>query len=328
MRLGLGIDAGGTYTDTVLYDFQRQQVLGKGKALTTKDDYAVGIAASLDQIEIHSPEKVDLVGLSTTLATNALVEGKGAKTGILLIGYDPELVKRFLRVSPYWIVSGGHDMRGRERVPLDEEEIRRAVEEMIEEVEVIAVSQMGGAVNPQHEQWVQAFIQEHYDVPVISGHEIDLAHKSLAAQLKERSVERWYLALAKGSFTADEGVIDAPIGRHPVRRKQMTVTENGRPARTWYYVRERFDGYTLVECRLETGRTHQVRVHLAYIRHPLVGDQVYGGRQDHLGMTRQALHAYHLGFRHPRTGEFLSFSAPLPADMAEVLERLRRGAVR
>ncbi|HHV93276.1 MAG TPA: RluA family pseudouridine synthase [Firmicutes bacterium] len=156
----------------------------------------------------------------------------------------------------------------------------------------------------------------------------DLAHKSLAAQLKERSVERWYLALAKGSFTADEGVIDAPIGRHPVRRKQMTVTENGRPARTWYYVRERFDGYTLVECRLETGRTHQVRVHLAYIRHPLVGDQVYGGRQDHLGMTRQALHAYHLGFRHPRTGEFLSFSAPLPADMAEVLERLRRGAVR
>ncbi|HHV94552.1 MAG TPA: hydantoinase/oxoprolinase family protein [Firmicutes bacterium] len=179
MRLGLGIDAGGTYTDTVLYDFQRQQVLGKGKALTTKDDYAVGIAASLDQIEIHSPEKVDLVGLSTTLATNALVEGKGAKTGILLIGYDPELVKRFLRVSPYWIVSGGHDMRGRERVPLDEEEIRRAVEEMIEEVEVIAVSQMGGAVNPQHEQWVQAFIQEHYDVPVISGHEISTEMDSM-----------------------------------------------------------------------------------------------------------------------------------------------------
>ena len=90
MRLGLGIDAGGTYTDTVLYDFERQLILGKGKALTTKDDYTVGITASLDQIQIDTPEKVDLVGLSTTLATNALVEGKGARAGILLIGYDPE----------------------------------------------------------------------------------------------------------------------------------------------------------------------------------------------------------------------------------------------
>ena len=179
MRLGLGIDAGGTYTDTVLYDFERQQVLGKGKALTTKDDYTVGITASLDQIQIDTPEKVDLVGLSTTLATNALVEGKGARAGILLIGYDPELVRRFLRVSPYWIVAGGHDMRGRERAPLDEEEIRRTVEAMVKEVEVIAISQMGGAVNPQHEQRVQAFIEEHYHIPAISGHEISMEMDSM-----------------------------------------------------------------------------------------------------------------------------------------------------
>ncbi|NLY52720.1 MAG: RluA family pseudouridine synthase [Firmicutes bacterium] len=156
----------------------------------------------------------------------------------------------------------------------------------------------------------------------------DHAHKSLAAQLKRRTVERWYLALAKGNFRADQGVIDAPIGRHPVKRKQMAVVENGRPARTWYYVRERFDQCTLVECRLETGRTHQIRVHLSHIHHPLVGDQVYGGRQNHLGMTRQALHAYHLGFHHPRTGELLSFSVPLPPDMADIIDKLRRSAVR
>ncbi|NLY29661.1 MAG: RluA family pseudouridine synthase [Firmicutes bacterium] len=156
----------------------------------------------------------------------------------------------------------------------------------------------------------------------------DYAHKSLAAQLKRRTVERWYLALAKGNFREDQGVIDAPIGRHPVKRKQMAVVEKGRPARTWYYVRERFDQHTLVECRLETGRTHQIRVHLAHIHHPLVGDQVYGGRQNHLGMTRQALHAYHLGFRHPRTGESLAFSVPVPYDMAEVIDKLRRSAVR
>ncbi|NLA59050.1 MAG: RluA family pseudouridine synthase [Firmicutes bacterium] len=156
----------------------------------------------------------------------------------------------------------------------------------------------------------------------------DHAHKSLASQLKMRTVERWYLALAKGDFKVDQGVIDAPIGRHPVKRKQMAVVASGRPARTWYYVRERFDQCTLVECRLETGRTHQIRVHLAHIHHPLVGDEVYGGRQNHLGMTRQALHAYHLGFRHPRTGEPLSFSAPLPPDMAAVIDRLRSSAVR
>ncbi len=172
MRLGLGIDAGGTYTDTVLYDFEQESVLGKGKALTTKDDYTKGIAASLAQIEIDKPEAIELVGLSTTLATNALVEGKGARAGLLLIGYDLELVQRFLRVNPYWIVAGGHDMRGKERALLDEEEVRRVVRAMAEDVEVIAISEMGGAVNPEHEHRVQALIEKEYGIPAISGHEI------------------------------------------------------------------------------------------------------------------------------------------------------------
>jgi N-methylhydantoinase A/oxoprolinase/acetone carboxylase beta subunit len=179
MRLGLGIDAGGTYTDTVLYDFQRKLVLGKGKALTTKDDYTIGITASLAQIDIDEPETIDLVGLSTTLATNALVEGKGARAGLLLIGYDEELVQRFLEVSPYWIVAGGHDMRGNERAPLDEAEVRRVVEAMVEDVEVIAISEMGGAVNPEHEYRVQALIEKDYGIPAIAGHEISTEMDSM-----------------------------------------------------------------------------------------------------------------------------------------------------
>ena len=155
----------------------------------------------------------------------------------------------------------------------------------------------------------------------------DLAHIALSAQIKDRTAERWYLALVHGNIRRDEALIDAPIARHPINRKQMAVMETGRQARTWYCVQERFGQHTLVECRLETGRTHQIRVHMAYIRHPVVGDPVYSGHRDQQGMTRQALHAYHLGFRHPRTAEPLSFSVPLPSDMAEILDKLRSKTV-
>ena len=155
----------------------------------------------------------------------------------------------------------------------------------------------------------------------------DLAHIALSAQIKDRTAERWYLALVHGNIRIDEALIDAPIARHPINRKQMAVMETGRQARTWYCVQERFGQHTLVECRLETGRTHQIRVHMAYIRHPVVGDPVYSGHRDQQGMIRQALHAYHLGFRHPRTAEPLSFSVPLPSDMAEILDKLRSKTV-
>jgi 23S rRNA pseudouridine1911/1915/1917 synthase len=153
----------------------------------------------------------------------------------------------------------------------------------------------------------------------------DTAHLSLAKQIKDRSAQRWYLALVNGNIPKAEGLIDAPIARHPVNRKRMAVVDNGRPARTWYSVTERFGNHTLVECRLETGRTHQIRVHMAYVGHPIVGDQVYNRCRDRVGMTRQALHAYHLGFQHPRTGESLSIDAPLAADMAQVIDKLRSG---
>ncbi len=154
----------------------------------------------------------------------------------------------------------------------------------------------------------------------------DLAHLSLAAQIKERSARREYLALVRGNPPVDSGAVDAPIGRHPTERKRMAVSEAGRPAVTHFRVLERFGEYTLLRCRLETGRTHQVRVHLSSIGFPVAGDPVYGPRQGTCGLGGQALHAVSLGFYHPRSGEWMEFEAPLPDDFQRVLERLRQEA--
>ncbi len=160
------------------------------------------------------------------------------------------------------------------------------------------------------------------------------AHKSLVEQLSARTVTREYLALAAGGFTAG-GTVDAPIGRHRVDRKRMAVVEGGRPAVTHYRIVERFQAHTLLRVALETGRTHQIRVHMAYIRHPLVGDPVYGGRpilpkgaSERLRVAlqtfpRQALHAARLGVVHPRSGESMEWEAALPEDFAQLLEIMR-----
>lgn len=149
----------------------------------------------------------------------------------------------------------------------------------------------------------------------------DLAHASIAAQLKEHSITRRYQAIVYGSFPDEEGVIDAPVGRNPKDRKKMCVNvQNGKRAVTHYKVLNRFQGFTHIECRLETGRTHQIRVHMAHIGHPLLGDAVYGPAKCPYSLRGQTLHAGVLGFCHPRTGEYLEFSAPLP----EYFERLLR----
>ena len=153
----------------------------------------------------------------------------------------------------------------------------------------------------------------------------DFAHQALAEQLQDHSLSRTYEAVVKGGFREDSGTVDAPIGRHPVDRKKMAVTEkNSRPAVTHWRVLERFGQYTLVECRLETGRTHQIRVHMAHIHHPLLGDTVYGSPRPELGLDSQCLHARELRFRHPRTGEEITVSCPRPAWFEAVLEKLRR----
>ena len=153
----------------------------------------------------------------------------------------------------------------------------------------------------------------------------DRAHLALAEQLQDHSLARVYEAVAVGSFREDSGTVDAPIGRHPVDRKKMAVEpKNGRPAVTHWKVLARYSGCTHVECRLETGRTHQIRVHLASIGHPLLGDTVYGSKKPYPGLAGQCLHARRLMFRHPRTGERVELECPLPGWFQEVLDKLER----
>lgn len=153
----------------------------------------------------------------------------------------------------------------------------------------------------------------------------DQAHNCLAEQLKEHTVTRRYRAVVWGNLKKDEGTVDAPIGRHPTDRKKMAVAPSGgREAVTHYRVLERFGNYTYIECRLETGRTHQIRVHMTSIGHPLLGDEVYGRAKAPFRLEGQTLHAQTLGFVHPSTGEYMEFEAPLPEYFERLLEVLRR----
>jgi len=161
----------------------------------------------------------------------------------------------------------------------------------------------------------------------------DSAHQRLSLAFRRRQVHKTYLAVCYGVPGARDGVVDAPIGRHPRERQRMAITPSGRSARTLYELVEPFEGTALLACRLVTGRTHQIRVHMAHLGHALVGDPLYSGRQWRnleeparsacRNFPRQALHAWRLELAHPATGEILSFEAPLPEDMAGLLETLR-----
>ena len=155
----------------------------------------------------------------------------------------------------------------------------------------------------------------------------DFSHASIAAQLKEHSVTRRYVAIVHGRLKDEEGTINAPIGRHPTDRKKMAVNHtNGKDAVTHYRVLARFSEYTYIECRLETGRTHQIRVHMASIGHPLLGDEVYapGRKSSFSSLQGQTLHAKILGFIHPKTGEYIETTAPLPEYFEHLLQVLER----
>ena len=150
----------------------------------------------------------------------------------------------------------------------------------------------------------------------------DHAHESLSSQIKAKTACRRYKALVEGAIKQDEGEIDAPIARHRTDRKKMDVAVGGRAAQTIYKVEKRFENYTLLDVELKTGRTHQIRVHLAHIKHPVVGDKVYGYKKQKFNLEGQLLHAYELSFDHPKTKERMVFTAPLPDDFKDILKKI------
>lgn len=206
----------------------------------------------------------------------------------------------------------------------------------------------GMVVHPAHGHWdqtlVNALLYQVRDLSGINGeirpgivHRLDKdtsgilvvakndrAHQSLSSQIKARSMKREYIALVHGVIKEQAGTIQAPIGRSKTHRKKMAVVKDGRPAVTHYEVLRRYRDYTLVRVRLETGRTHQIRVHFSYIGHPVVGDVVYGPSKPHFDLAGQLLHARYLGFKHPVSGAMMEFSSPLPEYFATILQHLER----
>ena len=152
----------------------------------------------------------------------------------------------------------------------------------------------------------------------------DAAHQYLSAQLADHTLARTYECIVVGALREDRGTVDAPIARHPTDRKRMAVVAGGREAVTHWEVIARYPGYTHVRCRLETGRTHQIRVHMAYIGHPILGDTVYGAKKEVPGLTGQCLHAVGLRFLHPRTHEVMDLSCPLPEEFTRMLQKIRK----
>lgn len=176
------------------------------------------------------------------------------------------------------------------------------------------------ALHPERPGIVHRLDRDTSGVMVVAKNEVSLAN--LQAQFKARQVEKIYLTLVYGIPKSPKGIIDVPLGRDPHHRQKFAARANGKPARTHYAVVETFEKFSLLSVKLETGRTHQIRVHLAWLEHPVVGDTVYGYKKNKPGAKRQFLHAHQLSFAHPRTGETLHFKAPLPADLQEILDAL------
>lgn len=225
------------------------------------------------------------------------------------------------------------------------------LEIIYQDTDLVVINKAKGmVVHPAHGNWegtlVNALLYHIKDLSGINGelrpgivHRLDkdtsgvmvvakkdAAHRELAEQIRAHTINREYIALVHGGFTENLGTIEAPIGRSKYDRKKMAVVAEGRPSISEYKVLERFPRYTLIQVKLLTGRTHQIRVHFSYIQHPVVGDPLYGTLKKHLGFDSQALHAHLLGFKHPASGEYIEFCSPLPDYFQEVLQRLREQA--
>lgn len=279
------------------------------------------------------------------------IEGQSRSYIQKLIEQEAVLVKGKPSKSNYKLRIGDHvEVCIPDPVPLDvvAEDIELNI--VYEDEDVIVLNKpQGMVVHPAHGNYtgtiVNALLSHCDNLSGINGvmrpgivHRIDKdtsgliiiaknneAHVSLSEQLKEHSITRCYNALVEGVVKIDEGTIETMIGRNPRNRKEMaTVSKNGKRAVTHYTVVERFENYTLIEARLETGRTHQIRVHMAHIGHPIVGDPVYGYKKQKFHTAGQLLHARVLGFIHPRTGEYREFEAPLPEYFTSILCKIRK----
>ena len=197
---------------------------------------------------------------------------------------------------------------------------------LYQDADVVVVNKKSGmvvhpAAGNESGTLVNALLYHVHDLLIAKN---DAAHASLSEQFKARTMEKHYRAIAHGSFSKDEGMIDAPIGRHPIDRKKMAVVPNGKPSRTAWRVLEHLSGAAYLDVHLLTGRTHQIRVHMLSIGHPLLGDQIYAPKlKTPVRIPRLMLHAYSLAFTHPTTGERMRFCAPLPATFEETLQKLR-----
>ena len=207
-----------------------------------------------------------------------------------------------------------------ENIPLDV---------LYEDADIIVINKPRGmVVHPAAGVYTGTLVNallHHCTSGVMVAAKNDMAHHFLARQIRDKEARREYRAIVYGNIVERAGVITGDIGRHPTDRKKMAIVrENGKPATTHFEVLERFGDYTFVACRLETGRTHQIRVHMTSIGHPLVGDTKYTAKKNPFAITGQALHSLTLTLTHPRTQEEMTFTAPLPADMEEILHTLRR----
>ena len=279
-----------------------------------------------------------LDGLTRSQATRLIESGEVAVNG--------------RAVSKSYKLAGGEDIA----VTLPEPEPVEAVPQDIpldvvyEDADVIVVNKPSGMVvhpAPGHPDGTLVNALLHHCAGTLSGiggalrpgivHRIDrdtsgliiaakndAAHQYLSAQLADHTLARTYECIVVGALREDRGTVDAPIARHPTDRKRMAVVAGGREAVTHWEVIARYPGYTHVRCRLETGRTHQIRVHMAYIGHPILGDTVYGAKKEVPGLTGQCLHAVGLRFLHPRTHEVVELSCPLPEEFTRMLQKIRK----
>ena len=325
-------------------DFQsNEEVLDK--EVLDEEKLLSGTAQSIERKTIELEEGIRLdVG-----AANVLGKSRSFVQGLIAQGYV--LVNGFPKKANYKVRRGDQvevGLPALREATLDPENIPLDV--LYEDEDVLVVNKCQGmVVHPAPGAWtgtlVNALLYYCHNLSGINGvlrpgivHRIDkdtsgilvvakndIAHQGLAAQLKAHTMTRKYLTLVHGVIKEPSGTVDAPIGRDPADRKRMAVVmHHSKPAVTHYLVLERFKESTYLEVRLETGRTHQIRVHMAYLKHPVLGDPLYGTKKNPFGLQGQMLHAAHLGFEHPRTGKRMEFDVPVPAVFADLLEKLRQ----